>query len=435
MTSYTVGFGRVAYSIIILFLSVIASRFFSIEWYAFFREFYLYFVTGIIIASVPATNSVFYFRDRNYASLIKLAGIYFFALLAVFTVIYLIKPSDAIWIGFIASSSSLIFLLLESVVISNGKPKYSLILNLFESISFLLPLIPIVAWGGSAHLFFLIVILMSLIKIPFYTALLCFEAKSGKEDVSVKSLMSYSNPLFMNSVFGAISKQSDKFIVSIMFSSKVFSEYASGAFEIPLIARFFNGVFHQNGDNIRKLIQDEQYSKLTDLLKDILGKSLLPLVLFSLCAFLNGKFLMRAVFTSSYENGYIYFITYISVLPLRVIPFGFLLSLYGKTKELFLLSVFDAAMTALLALLLIRYFGPLGGSVSFVLATIVQCIISMVIMKKFFPYKIFAARYVNLLVFMGISSVLMFTMHFETSANLIIPFFIIIDFIIAGAVK
>ncbi|PIP13641.1 MAG: hypothetical protein COX48_03655 [bacterium (Candidatus Stahlbacteria) CG23_combo_of_CG06-09_8_20_14_all_34_7] len=430
MKSIVAGLGRVVYSLIILLLSVIASRIFSIEWYSFFKEFFMYFFIGITVSGIPATSPIFYFTNRNFISYIKTIIISLISLIIVFVMLFIFKRSDALIPAFILSISSVLFLSLESLLLSKHKMKNVFSLNILEAASILLPILFVFQVRNSPDVFFILLTSISIVKILIYFLLLSKVLEEDREKYDFKKIFSYSLPLHLNGLFGAFSKQTDKYVVSILCSTGSFAEYATGAFEVPLISRFFGGVFHEKGDSIRQMILSKKNENVRRILSDIFRKSFFLLSILTLLLFINAKLIMNLLFTSEYSNSYRYFLIYLTALPLRVFPFGFLLSLKGKTGIVFIVSLIDAALTLSLSLILLKIFGIVGPAFAFVISTMISVFLLVLFMRDIFPFKIFTLRYLSLIMILVPSFYFSYILKKPTQTNIILLTLIPLEFII-----
>ena len=420
MKSLAAGFGRVAYSLLILLLSVIASRVFSVEWYSFFREFFMYFMIGVAISGIPATNAIYYFTERDFSSFAKNLLLSFVFLLAAFFLLLIFKQSGVIAPAFVLSASSALFLSLEGVFMSKHMIKRVVLLNLFEALSILMPIFFVIQNKNRPDLFFTALLAFSLLKTCLYFLSIALVLKNDTEKYKLREIFAYSSPLFLNGLFGAFSKQTDKYMVSVTCSAHSFAEYSTGAFEVPLVSRFFGGVFHEKGECIRKMVVEGEHLKVRKLLSGLFRKSFIFLSLLTLALFINARWVMNVLFTSAYSDSYRYFIVYLTVLPLRVFPFGFILSLKGKTKHVFAVSLIDALLTLALSYAFLKMFGLAWVAFAFVISTSLSVFLLVFFMKEIFPYKDFLTRYMSLAVLMAVSYYFSFVLQKPIHANLIL---------------
>ncbi|MGE3062940.1 MAG: lipopolysaccharide biosynthesis protein [bacterium] len=424
MKSIVAGLGRVVYSLIILLLSVIASRILTVEWYAFFKEFFMYFLIGITVSGIPATNSIFYFTKRDVSSYIKTLLISFISLILVFLALLIFRRSSAVFPAFILSVSSTLFLSLEAVLLSKQMMRRVFTLNILEAFSVLMPIFLVLQNRERPDLFFTAIVVISLFKVLLYFVFLSLALKKDREKYDFKKIFSYSFPLYLNGLFGAFSRQTDKYIVSLLCSPGKFAEYSTGAFEVPLVSRFFGGVFHERGESIRHLILSGENERVKTMLSDIFRKSFPILSLLTLFLFINAEFIMNLLFTSEYSNAYRYFIIYLTVLPLRVFPFGFLLSLKGETKRLFAVSLLDAGLTLLLSFVFLKIFGTTGPAFAFVFSTMFSVVLLIGFMRDIFPVASFVLRYSSLIFFILASFIFSYVLKKPLQANIIILAFL-----------
>lgn len=429
MKSIVAGLGRVVYSLIILLLSVIASRILTVEWYSFFKEFFMYFLIGITVSGIPATSPIFYFAKRDVSSYLKTLFISFISLLIVFLALFIFRKSNALFPAFILSISSTLFLSLEAILLSKQMIKRVFTLNILEAVSILIPILFVFQSRERPDIFFIAIVLISLFKIFLYFIFLSLSLREDREKYDFKKIFSYSFPLYLNGLFGAFSRQTDKYIVSLLCSAGAFAEYSTGAFEVPLVSRFFGGVFHERAESIRHLIMSGENESVKTMLSDIFRKSFLFLSLLTLALFINAEFIMNLLFTSEYSNAYRYFIVYLTVLPLRVFPFGFILSLKGETKRLFAVSLIDAGLTLALSFLFLRLFGTIGPAFAFVFSTMFSVVLLIGFMRDIFPVMTFVLRYGSLMFFIFASFLFAYVLRKPFEANIILLIFLGMDIV------
>lgn len=424
MKSILVGSGRVLYSIIIFLLTVVCSRLFSVDFYVNFREFILYFLIGINIAGIPATNTLYYFRERNNKNIFQIYIISFLFLLVFFLILFLISKSFLIPLSFIISFSSIFFLVCEATSLSLRTPFISVFLNIFESLSFFIPVFFVFLFRNNEYKFFVYLLYLGFIKIIFYLLLTLFMNRKSKE-YDKKEIIKFSLPLYFNGILGSVSKQIDKFIVSLFYSGKSFADYSTGSFEIPLVARFFSGVFHERADYIKEKIEEKRNEELKKDFEKILMYSVTILGVLTLFFFINSKTIVKILFSEKYVESYKFFMVYLTVLPLRNIPFGFLLSLKGKNVLLFWVSFLDSFLTVLFSLMFAKFFNTFLVSFAFVIATLVSVFLTMFFIKDIFPSKVFVERYL-LVVFLLIVS----TFFLNRFNNILLTFIFILIYIL-----
>lgn len=428
MKSILVGSGRVLYSIVIFLLTVICSRVFSVDFYINFREFILYFLIGVNIAGIPATNTLYYFRDRNNRNIFFVYTISFLFLSIFFIVLYLFSKSFLIPLSFVVSFTSVFFLVCEATSLSLRNASVSIVLNILESTSFFLPLLLVFLFKVNEYSFFLYLLFLSFIKIIFYSTLTIILNRKNR-DYDKKEIVKFSFPLYLNGVLGSVSKQIDKFVVSLFYYGKSFADYSTGSFEIPLVARFFSGIFHERADYIKEKIESKKNGELKRDFEKILKYSLSILGILTLIFFINSKNLIKILFSEKYVESYKFFMVYLTVLPLRNIPFGFLLSLKGKSFLLFSISLLDSFLTLLFSLLFAKFFNTFLVSFSFVIATVVSVSLTMFFIKDIFPSKVYIKRYLLILFTILISIPFLNRINSLILTSILVFLYFILDFL------
>lgn len=422
MKSYMIGSGRVFYSLIIFLLTVFASRYFNIQDYGAFREFYLYFVALIAISAIPAINPIFYFRTRNRN--ILLAIILFSLLIAGIGLagLHLALHVSFLFVLALSVPAAILYLLSEAVLLVSNRHRYAFLMTIAESLTFAVPIPFILILQLDLNTYMAVFSAISGVKIVFYSVFLILVSDNKAEDI--RKLSRYSLPIYMNSFVGMVSTRIDKYVVSGLFGTEIFAYYSSGAFEIPLINRFITGVFHSIAGEIRLLMEQGRKNEVKEMLRNKMFLLCMGIGILGILFTANARDVITLLYSSKYSDSYIFFILYLSVLPLRIVPVGFLLSLTGRTRALMYISIADAVLTVALSVLLISMFGPAGGAYAFAFITVLQIMVMSYMMRDIFPAGFFIAQYLFTLMFMNISAFMLMDNYSLWQVNLPILIFI-----------
>lgn len=426
MHSILIGSGKVAYSLVIFALTVFAARFFSVADYGLFREFYLYFIIGISVSGIPAVNAVYYFHKRNQQNMLILFLMSFAVALAVLFIIYLISSGDFIIAVVVALPGSIIYMLLDALLISRQKFLYAFILTIIESLTFLAPIPLLILSNWGFYYYIVLFACLGILKLFVYSLLIMIESRHEKGHNTL-NMIKYSAPVYVNNLVGIVSGKIDKYIVSAMFGPVMFAFYSSGAFEIPLIGRFINGVFHSKASLIRQGLIEKEY--------ELIKGSLLSLLLYifpiigsaALLLAINARYVITALYSPVYQDAYLFFLIYLLVLPFRLVPLGFLMNLSGKTRQLMYLGIADAVLTVLLSVFLIHKIGPIGGAFAFIIATLFQIILISLYIRDFFPVRFYFMQNIIILVFVNIGIFINLSQSYSILTNLIVLPYLLIE--------
>ncbi len=429
MHSILIGSGKTIYSLTIFALTIFASRYFNINDYGLFREFYLYFIIGISVSGIPAVNAVYFFTKRNFKNLLVLFFISLLTSLIVLLIIFLFAKKYFIFTVIFSVPGSIFYLLFDALLISEKHYKKAFIVTLIESLSYILPipLIILLKWNFANYIYlFTIIALFKMLLYPFLIFISC----SNKTEYSFREIFIYTVPVYINNLVGIISGKIDKYIVSYLFGPVTFAFYSSGAFEIPLIGRFITGVFHSKATYIRNGINDKSYNRIKEELSRLL-LIIFPIVgLITILLAINARFFIGFLYSDIYKDAYLFFTIYLFIMPFRLIPIGFLLNLSGKTKELMYLGIGDAILTLISSIILIRLWGPIGGAFAFVSVTLIQIILIVVFIRKFFPWKTYFFQNTLILIFLNIAIMMNNLFDFNPINNLLLLVFAFMELII-----
>jgi O-antigen/teichoic acid export membrane protein len=194
-----------------------------------------------------------------------------------------------------------------------------------------------------------------------------------------------SSPIFLRSLFNQIRMQFDKIIVVRMFGA--------GHFAIYSFAGRFNQLYMEFNNSFSKAFQAIVFKGLAKNNLDI--KSMRTIyfswgyVTMLFCSFLIifGKQLIDLLTNGLFIDAYPLLVLYtcIIALSLPVIGIGEVLIFSQKTKYIFMMTMTQASITAVLALLLIPKYGAAGGIYSFWAGSIASSIMGF--LKKQQLYK------------------------------------------------
>ncbi len=429
MNSILIGSGRVIYSLSIFLLTIFASRHFSVIEYGLFREFLLYWVIGIYVSGVPSINAIYYFRNKNilFEFLLFIMS-YISSLIILFIFFAFIRKTYFFYI-FIITPVSILYLHLESFFIMRNRNSIAFFITIFESISILITMPIAYYFNMNIHEYWKLFVNFAIFKFFIYSILFYFN--SSKEKVyNFKETFKYIYPVYISSYVGIISSKTDKYIVSILFGPQVFAHYSSGAFEIPLVGRFISGVFHSQSNTIKQAMSNKNYDYLKSYFRKLINRIYIPIGILTLLFFINAEHIISFIYSQIYEDSYIYFSIYMLILPLRIVPLGFLMNLYGKTKTLMILGIFDAIFMTIFGIIFIKIFGPLGGAFAFIIITFIQILFILYFIRDFFPGNFYLGEYFLIILFI-IFNWFFFRNNFIIS-NVSVLFYIICVYLIFG---
>ncbi len=429
MHSILIGAGKVLYSIVIFLLTVFAAHYFSVSDYGLFREFYLYFIIGISVSGIPAVNALYYFTNHNRKIILFLFMLSSVLAFTVLAVIWGFSRNDMLPAVMLSIPASVVYLLLDAHLISKRAFVRAFSLTMIESLTFMIPIPLLIIFNMNIFQYILIFSVIALFKFAIYSVLVILSVRDSHDDLLI-DVFKYIFPVYINNLVGVISGKIDKYIVSAMFGPVTFAFYSSGAFEIPLIGRFINGVFHSNAANVREGLINKDYMLIKGRLTALLVYIFPIIGTLTLLFAINAERIISLLYSPIYQDAFLFFTVYLMVLPFRLVPLGFFMNLSGKTKQLMILGICDAILTIILSLLLIKMMGPIGGAIAFITVTLIQILFITYFIRSFFPVRFYFFQNILILLFINIGILLNFNNGYHLYNNTIIIIFIALELLI-----
>lgn len=183
----------------------------------------------------------------------------------------------------------------------------------------------------------------------------------------MKELLFFTVPIALAGMFGTISMQLDKVIVSVLCTPDEFAVYTLGAFELPLIAIVTGAMTSITLADMRRSVVAGNHDEALRLFRTVAEKSsyiILPSMLFFM---ITADTLIRYLYTDAYAQSAIPFRFYLMLLPIRTVVFGSLLMALGKSGFILIRSIVGLLCNAVLSTLFVWSFGPWGAVVATVL--------------------------------------------------------------------
>ncbi len=225
----------------------------------------------------------------------------------------------------------------------------------------------------------------------------------------MKMHLFYALPIFVSSLTGMISKQIDKYLVTLFFSPDQFAVYAIGSKEIPLIAVITGSATAVLFPVFSGFGFHEMREKFVEVWKNSISKTglfLLPMMVFLLYA---TKDFMYFFFGQKYVASSTIFRIFLLLIPLRLAFYSPALLSLGKQKLYMFTAIGELILSGAASYFLLRRYGLEGAAIGKVLATYLEVAILVVALlillktniKEFFPWikiaKIFTLSVVGLL--------------------------------------
>ncbi len=403
-----VGVSKLINVLGLLVASMILTRLLSRSEYGNYEQVWLVYNSFLPLVGTSLSSSVYYFsarpeRTRTYGSGVlatAIVGLIFGAALAV------LAPSISHWFGSneltgylqifavyaVLSSPSLIF---ESVFVTERKVGLLLGANAALSIMFA---------GGvliSGFVFhnltavFISVAVVGAAKSIFLLQYL-FRKKPGLHRGSgfLRSQIIYALPIFVSGMVGTLSKQVDRYLVSIFFSPDKFALYSIGSKEVPLIAIVTGSASAVLFPVFSELGAEDGRGKFLELWRNSMAKTglfLLPIMVFLLFA---AKDFMVFFFGAKYGASAVIFRIFLLLLPMRLAFYSQALLSLGKQRLYMYSSIAEAVLSGVVSYIMLRSFGMEGAAVGKVVVSYAEVVflvgVLLVLLRSkittFFPW-------------------------------------------------
>lgn len=185
----------------------------------------------------------------------------------------------------------------------------------------------------------------------------------------VKSQLSYSVPIGLTSAVGVLSRELDKFIVSMAFLPSQFAIYTIGAKEVPLVSILPYTVSDILIPKLSKLHAESNHVEFIRLWHESIRKvGLIMLPVFAFL-FLVAEELIVILFTDAYLKSAPLFRIYLCLLPLRTSAYGPVLLSVGLSKTVLRGAVLALGVNVLLNILFLSIFGFNGPALATLVST------------------------------------------------------------------
>ncbi|MEE2788440.1 MAG: lipid II flippase MurJ [Myxococcota bacterium] len=206
------------------------------------------------------------------------------------------------------------------------------------------------------------------------TLVMMFQATNKSEDrqprwSDMRSQVKYAVPLGLASMFGAISTQVDKFIVSTMCSPAEFAIYVTGALELPLIGIVTGAMSAVVLPELAKFFKQGNTRAIVSLWQRAMNKAILVLAPAMFGVLLLGPELMTVLFGDAYIDASDPLRVYALQLPARSAVYGSVLMATNETRWVTIAAIVGLTLNTLMSLLMVYLLGPTGAAWASVVTT------------------------------------------------------------------
>jgi len=176
--------------------------------------------------------------------------------------------------------------------------------------------------------------------------------------------LSYSVPLGLASMIGAINLALDKVVVSSMCSPQDFAVYVNGAIEIPLVAIIAHSVGAVLLPDLVSYYRRGQYSEMVGLWRRATVKSACILIPAMFFLWFAAKEVVVLLFSAKYADSALPFRIYLLYLLFRSTSPDAILIAAGKTKAIFVRSLISLLLNLCLNIVAVHFLGYVGAAIS-----------------------------------------------------------------------
>ncbi len=382
-----VGISKLVNILGLLAASMILTRVLSRSEYGNYEQVWLVYNSFLPLAGYGLSSSVYFFSAREdkktvYSSAVAVSAIV--GVLAGIT-LALFAPLIARWFGAaslaayirifavytVLASPSLMF---ESIFVTERRVGLLLTGNLMLAVLFAGSIFIAAFLYHSLTIVFVCIAFVGGLKSLYLVVYMLRSGKFTGKSVSpaMKTQLLYAFPIFVSTIAGTISKQVDRYLVSLLLTPEKFAVYAIGSKELPMIAVITGSASAILFPVFSELNTPGGRGKFVEIWRNSISKTgffLLPLMVFLL--FAAGDF-MEFFFGRKYIVSAGIFRIFLLMLPLRLAFYSQALFSLGKQKFYMYVSVAEMFLSGLASYFLLRVYGLEGAAVGKVLVTYIQ---------------------------------------------------------------
>lgn len=382
-----VGISKFVTILGLLAASMILTRLLSRSEYGNYEQVWLVYNSFLPLAGFGLSSSVYFFSARDDKKIVYSSAIAASTIIGVLAGIILavFAPLIATWFGTasltvyirifavytVLASPSLMF---ESVFVTERKIGLLLAGNIILAFLFASSIFAAALFFHSLTIVFISIACIGAVKSLYLILYMVRSRRFAGRDLSpvMKAQLLYALPIIVSSIAGTISKQVDRYLVSILLTPEKFAIYAIGSKELPMIAVITGSASAILFPVFSELGTTGGRGKFIEIWRNSISKTgffLLPLMVFLL--FAAGDF-MGFFFGQKYVVSAGIFRIFLLLLPLRLAFYSQALFSLGKQKLYMYTSVAEMCLSGLASYFLLRSFGLEGAAIGKVLVTYVE---------------------------------------------------------------
>ena len=374
-------FSKVATSGIAMVMTMLLSRFRTLEEYGTYSQILMIvnLVTSILMLGLPKSLNYFLARADSKEEKQRFLSLYYTLNTALS---FLVGLALVLSVGLIEKyfdnntiSSFLYFLALfpwtkiicssiENLLIVYKKAKMLVGFRILNSAALLLAVM-VVQWMGWSFkdymLLYVIVESAFALSVYLIAARVSGGIKPYLSAKMVKTVFAFSIPLGLASVVGTLNVELDKLLIGALMDTESFAIYSNAARELPvtMIASSFTAVLLPQ---MVKLLKKEDHRGAIKLWGNATTLSMILVAVIGVGCFVYAEDVVKILYSEKYIEGVWVFRLYALHLLMRCTYYGMVLNSIGKTGFIFWCSIGALGSNAILNLTLFKVFELFGQS-------------------------------------------------------------------------
>ncbi|EGS5729455.1 oligosaccharide flippase family protein, partial [Clostridium perfringens] len=390
-----------------IIITMILSRFLSMEEYGTFSQGNLIISVATSFLVLGLTDGVNYFYNKNkelstkenYVNTIigmqLILGVIGALIILIFQeniVLYFNNPNLANIIIYISIRPYLAnsIALFQVLYVSNGKAKIIAIRNLVISIGQILVVIGVLLFTKSILILFVSLLVLDICQLLFFIIYFnknYFKIRPWKiKFVYIKPILQYSIPMAVYVVISNFSREMDKLLIGNKTTVETLALYSNVSKQLPfdMIMISFSTVLIPF---ITKYVANNQFNKAKHLYSNYVQFGYITTWTLAAGAIISAPELIKFLYSDSYILGKDIFIVYLFVSMIRFANFGIILTAAGKTKSLLGYSIITLILNYILNNLLFNILGIIGPAIATLLSLLIVNTIILVNSSKIIGIK------------------------------------------------
>ncbi len=429
-----VGMSKFVNILGLLAASMVLTRLLSRSEYGNYEQVWLVYNSFLPLIGYGMSSAIYFFSAKEDRRAVYTAATIWTVLVGVVAgvILAIFAPLIAGWFNAAAlteyirifavyavvSSPSLMF---ESVFVTEKKVGLLLIANVLLAVLFAGSVFCAAVIYHSLTVVFISVTGVGVVKSLFLFLFLVRKKRLTSSGLSpvMKAQLLYALPILVSSMAGTISKQVDRYLVTLFFSPGQFAIYSIGSKEIPMITVITGSAAAVLFPVFSELGTPGTRDKFIGLWKNSISKTgffLLPMMVFLLFA---AKDFMGFFFGEKYVISAGIFRIFLLLLPLRLAFYSQALFSLGRQKLYMYTSILEMVLSGLASYYLLQIYGLEGAAIGKVAISYAEVIILAAILmvsmkanvREFFPWaKLFKVFFIAVI---GVLPLLLVRGYFE----------------------